>query len=517
VYFAPTAAYNKRYGVPDPRTGPQPPGRFSFGTQLQGGPKYSDGFNAKLSPNLNQLVENYGSLIYALAARNRTKTSSVPMRLIADGSRVMGKPARGCDPIKLSRSVGIRLAEQNMISSAAIDQVYEIRNHGLLDTLDNPDPYGTFTREKLIGLMVTMMDVVGSAYLVPEGNGWDWNDQSDRRKGPPDYLWVMYPHWVIPTRTSHSPIVDLFVYFSDRIPMESVVWFRNDYSLRDCYGSSYSPTNASESYRDQEQRMVAILSQVMGIGPRPSMIATAKDPMYAPGQKEAESFEIDLKRKQADGYSGSVLVNRGGWDFEIPDYPKADVGAKEIGEHDRNNMAAIFGQPATYYGTESNLANLQAADKQCWDNAIQPRCKTIAGQFTRLAKMCDQRLMFQHDHGLPEDEVAKQTVVDMQLKSGQATINEVNQDGKWGKKLYGDAPWLPGTLKQPDMIMEAHDQSLEQGQAVIDGQDLEGGLAVDQHEHGKAMDKKQLQSKEERALEDVQELTRAMRAQINAA
>jgi hypothetical protein len=509
---------DRRY--PNPRQGPQPPGKFSYGTAyLQGGPRFSDAFNSKPSPGLPQLIENYGALVYALVERNRNAVAKTPLRLLADGSKAQGgPPARHCEPIPCSRATGVRLAEAGKIGKNAIDQVYEIREHPLLKLLDDPDPYGTFTKEKLIGLLVSMMDVVGGCYLVPEGNGWDWEWDRDnpqgRRKGPPEHLWLLYPQWVIPTRLGRSPVVDTFVYFSDRLPYESVMWFRHNFSLKDVYGSTYSPANAAESYRDQEQRMVAILSQVLGIGPRPDVIASAKDSQAPPGLKEKEALEIDLKRKQAGGYAGGVLVTTGAFDFNTVDYPKADIAARDIGQHDRDNMAAIFGQPATYYGQESNLANLQAADKQHWDNAVETRCKTVAGTFTRLAKMCDQRMIFQFDHGLAEDEEVRQRVIDMQLKSGQATINEVNQDSKYAKKPWGDAPWLPGTMKQPDMLMEAHDQQLEQGQAAIDGQDLEGNLAADAHEHGKVMDKKKLQAGAKPAERSLEELERSILLRI---
>jgi hypothetical protein len=516
----------KRYSRPiKPEDGPQPPGRFSFGTQLQGGPRYTDAFNARVGPSLTKLVENYSALIYAMVARNRNAVSRIPMRLLADGSRVQGKPSRACDPIKVSRSVGRDLAQQGKVSTAAIDQIYEIRNHPLLDVLDDPDPYGTFTREKLIGLMVSYMDVIGSAFLVPEGNGWDWQDVTARPTGPPENLWVVYPQYVIPVRLATSPIVSRFQYFGSTLPYESVVWFRHNHSLRDAYGSAFSPTYAGESYRQQEQELVAILSQVLGIGPRPNLIATSKDPLMQVSRDQRDAFGRDMVRTQAGGSAGGILVNDGSWEFTQVDYPKADIAAKEISEHDMYVLACIFDQPPTYYTVDSNLANLQAADKQHWTQGVEPRCKTIAGQFTRLARMFDRRLMFAHDIGLAEDEVAKQTVIDMQLKSGQLTINEVNEEGKIAPKPYGDEPWIPGTLVQPSMAMEKHELGLEQGKKAMESQGTQDEIAVGSHElaqdgqkHQQEMDKKQLQQdaqkKEERILETLDAITRGMAEEL---
>ncbi len=508
----------KRYPKPiSPETGPLPPGRFSFGTQLYGGPAYTDAFKSRKAPTLYELVENYHALIYAMVARNRNAVARVPMRLLADGSRVQGKPGRACDAIRVSRHVGRRLARDGAISTAAVDQVYEVRNHPLLDVLDEPDPYGTFTREKLIGLMVSYMDVLGSAFLVPEGNGWDWEKDNARSMGPPENIWVVYPQYVIPVRLAASPIVSWFQYFGSRLPYQSVMWFRHNHSLRDAYGAAFSPTYAGEPYRKQEQELVAILSQVLGIGPRPNLIATAKDAMIGVGRDEKTAFEQDLVRKHAAGYAGGILVNTGAWDFTPVEYPQADIAARDVAQHDRDNLASIFDQPPTYYTVDSNLANLEAADVQFNRNAVEPRCKTVAAQFTRLARMCDPRLFFAHDPVMPEDDEVREKVLTMQLASGRVTINQANEEEKYPAVAWGDEPWLSSTLQQPSMAVEKHEQALEQGEQAMESQGMQDGLAVDQHEHQKGMDKAEMKSDEERMLDDAKMILRTMKEKLGIA
>jgi len=406
-----------------------------------------------------------------MVARNRDAVSRLPLRLMADGSRVQGgPPGRACDPIKVSRRIGERLAKAGSISSAAIDQVYEIRNHPLLEVIKKPDPYGSFTREQFIGLICSYMDVVGSAYLVPEGSGWDWKNARARIKGPPEYLWVIYPQYTIPIRLSASPIVDHFMYFSDWIPRSSTIWFRHNHSLRDAYGSAFSPTNAGEPYRKQEQEQVAILSQVLGIGPRPNMIASAKDQMMQPGKKEKEALAIDLANMHAAGNAGGILVTTGAFDWTPVSYSPADLGGKEIAQQDIYNLASIFGQPPTYYTVDTNLANLQAAEKHHAAFGVEPRCNTIASIFTDLAQTFDNRLYFQFDPAIPEDEEARQKVVDMKLKSGQTTINRENQESNLPPFEWGDEPLLPDNMLPLSAIMEKHKQGLEQAKASIENE-----------------------------------------------
>ncbi len=482
----------KRFPKPvAPKDGPQPPGRFSFGTQTLGGPYRTDAFGARPAPSFTGLIERYHALIYAMVGRSRDGVTRVPLRLMADGSRVQGKPSRAADPIRVSRSVGKRLARNGAVSTSAVDQVYEIRQHPLLDVLDHPDPYGNFNRKKLIGLMVAYQDVVGSGFLVPEGRGWDWR-KSGKIKGPPENLWVVYPHYTIPIRTGMSPQIDHFQYFADWLPFESVIWFRRNVSLRDAYGSAFSPTYASEPYRQQEQELVSVLSQALGIGARPSIIATAKDAMVGITPLQKQAMEQDFNSKYSAYGAGKLHVNDGAWEFTIPDYPKADIAARDIAQHDRDNMANIFGMPPTYFTVDSNLANLQAADVQFARANTEPRCEEIAAQFTRLAQMCDPRLFFAFDPVVQEDEESNMKVVQMRLACGLTTPNQENEEGKWPAFPEGDEHWVPNSLTTMSMLVEQHQQQLEQNAQAMESIGTQDELAVDGQDHQMQMDKEKL-------------------------
>jgi hypothetical protein len=434
---------------------------------------------------------------------------------MSDSSKVNGKAARISDPIPAPRAMGRRAAEMGMVSNAAVDRIEEIRNHQLVRLLDQCDPYGTFTKEQFIGLNITYADIVGFSVMVPEGNGWDWEMDRDginlgRRKGPPEYLWFLYPQWDIPVRTARSPIVDTHYYFADRIPAQSVLWYRHNLSIVDAYGAAFGATYAAEPYRQQEQELVSILSQALGIAPRPSVVFTAKDALSGITPTQKQALELDLKRKFAAYGAGGLYVNDGAFDVHVLDYPKADVGAKEIAQHDRDNMASIFSQPPTYYTVDSNLANLQAADKQFARFSIEPRLRNFCSVLTKLAKTCDERLFFMHDPVIREDEEAREKVFTMQLGSARRTINQVNEELQEPPVPWGDQPWMAGTLKQPDMLTEAHEQGMkQQDQAMASGEQSDE-IAVDAHEHGKKMDVKQLQldnAKKERSLLELAEAT----------
>lgn len=469
-----------------------PPGGFSFGTSWFGGPYYTDRFQSRRAPSPFKLVENYVSLVYANVARKRDAVAKVPMRLFADGSRIQGKPGKTSDPIPMSRSVGRRHARAGNISAAAVDRVYEIRNHPILDVLDKPDPYGYFDRCKLIGMLSAYMDVIGSAFLIPEGNGWDWTRPGDRKKGPPEVLWVVYPQYVIPVRYGSTPLINYWQYFRDYLPFEATLWFRQSISLRDAYGSAFSPTYAGDMYADQEGRFIAIYDQVLGLGPRPNLFATAKDPMMPPDETARKRLEQDMTRRHSGGNAGGILVNNGAWDFTPASYAPADMGGKELAEYDRECLATMFGVPPTFFTVNTNLANLQAADAQFARFAVEPMCKTICGTLTALVKQWDPRLYFEHDEVLDEDELAKAQVDKIYVDMGAITINQLNEEKKYPPVPWGDEPWLPQTLVQPSMAIEKHEQALETAKSGI----MQGEAAVKQGDKGLEHDGKRIKIEE---------------------
>ncbi len=485
--------------APRPRKGePQkPPGGFSFGTSWYGGPVYTDAFQSRQAPTPYQLVERYKTLIFAMAGRNKDAVSRLPLRMYADGSRAQGgRPRSACDPVKVSRDGAKRFVDRGLVSAAAVDQVYEIRTHDMLKVLEQPDPDGYFDRPSLIGLMVLSMDILGSGYLVPEGNGWDYQTGSIGRTAP-EALWVMYPQYVIPIRYAGDPRVEYWQYFRDKIPFRSSLWFRQSISLRDPYGSAYAPAYAGDTYQEQEQRMVAIADQLLGMGPRPNVVVSSKDPMMPLGLEAKNRLYHDLNRRQAGSNAGGALVTDGSIEVTPINQPPADSSWKDLSEYDRNCLASIFGQPPTFYTTDTNLANLQAATQQHAQFAVEPRCWAIAGKLTRFVQAFDPRLFFAFDAAIQEDSESKEKVISMRLEKGRTTINQENEEDRWPPVKWGDEPWLPGTLKQPSMMQAEHEMGLEQGKAAIE----QGDAAVEQGEKGLEHDGKRVEIEKKKAAQ----------------
>lgn len=427
------------------------------------GPAYLDAFQAKRAPSGWELIEQYKSIIYACVQLNALGVSRVPLRLMSDATKGAGPPREVAQPRAVSRSYVGHLWRSGYLArtTARPDDVQEITVHPLLKCLDQPDPEGAFDRRSLLTLVASYLDVVGVAYLKLDVAG----------RQPPTALWPMQAQHVQDIKTAPDPRVAYYLYFGQPYQPEDLLRFRPPaLSLRDPYGRGYPPTYAALQYAMLEDKYVAIQDQLLGQGPRPNLLISAKDATMPIGDAEKRRYEQDLTRLHARGGAGGALVTNGAVDVKPLTYAPTDLGGMQLSEYDLERTCNVFGVPAAYFTRETNLANLQAAEAQHARTAIEPRCHAIAGTLTRLAQRYDERLFFAFDPAVEEDKEREARIVDMGLKTGRITINEANAESPWEPKDWGDEPWLPGTLKQPTMLQDVHEQGLEAQKQTIQNQ-----------------------------------------------
>lgn len=440
-----------------------PPSYFGSQSSTIAGPTYLDAFQAKRAPAGWELVEQYKSLIFACVQINALGVSRVPLRLMTDRTKGRGgKPSEVSKPRSIRRGQYSHLCRSGYLArtTATYQDVQEITEHPLLACLDQPDPDGYFSRQDLIGLMSAYCDVVGVGYCKIDS---PWPSM------PPRYLWPMQAQYVQDLKRPGDPRIERYSYFAANYRADELLRFRPpSLSLRDPYGRGYSPTYSALQYAMLEDKYVAIQDQLLGQGPRPELLVTAKDAMMPLGEEERRRYAQDLIRMHSRSNAGRVVVTNGAVDVKPLSYSPTDLSGMQLSEYDLERVCNVFGVPVSYFSKETNLANLQAAESQHARTAIEPRCQSIAGTLTRLVQRYDPTLFFAFDPAVEEDKEREAKIVDLGLKSGRITINEANIDSPWGPKDWGDEPWLPGTLKQPTMISESHGQGLEQIKAGME-------------------------------------------------
>lgn len=450
---------------PDDADRAVPPGGFSVGTSLIGGPLYTDAFQSKRGPTPWELVEAYKSIVYACVTNNISAVTRLPLRLYANTSKgKRASDASGPRSITPDTHKHIRSLPYCRSLSNRVDDIQEITNHPLIDVLDDPavveDQKGFvsyFSREVWLGLIIAATDIIGTHYVKPDGPAGR----------PPQYLWPLLSQYVIPQPMPSSPAIGMLTYFAETYYPSELLWFRSiTPSLRDSYKTGFSPTYAGISYERLEDTFVAIQNQVMANGARPNLLVSAKDPTMPPGDTERRRLDIDLQRTQAQGNAGRHIVTTGAFDFTPLNYPPTDLAAKEVGEYDFHRICNIFGNPISMFSTDTNLANLEAAERQHAKLAVEPRCLMIAGRLTQLARQFDPRLFWAFDPALTEDEEKKARTNQIYLNTGVRTINQVNEETPYPPVPWGDEPWLPGTLVQPTMAQERHESGLKTAEAM---------------------------------------------------
>ena len=440
-----------------------PPG-YAGGTTTFAGPMYIDAFGAKRAPIGYELVEAYKSIVFACVQLNAVGVARTPLRLMVDSTKG-GRPNDVARPRGISRGYYDRLMRTGYLSrtTASYQDVQEVTDHPLLDVLDNPDPEGYFSRQDLLGLMSAYCDVVGVGYLKVDGP----------QNAPPSYLWPLQAQYVTDLKKPGTPVVERYTYFGASYDPWELLRFRPpSLSLRDPYARGYSATYAALQYAQLEDKYVTMQDQILGKGPRPELLISAKDAMMPFGEAERQRYAQDLSRLHSRGHAGGPLIVNGAVDVKPLSYSPTDMSGMQLAEQDLERICNVFGVPVSYYTKDTNLANLQAAELQHARMAVEPRCQAIAGTLTRFVRQFDPRLFFCFDNAVEEDKEREARIIDMMLDKGRITINESLADTQWEPKEWGDEPWLPGTLQQPTMMKASHEQGLEMAEKGMENESL---------------------------------------------
>ena len=414
-----------------------------------GGALSADAFGYRPGPTPWKLVETYKSLVYICTELNAGAVARIPLRLYARTGRNQRRPRAYCCPRPVKGARLDRLCNLPYLKLAGAsdnpEHVDEITEHPLLDLLS--DPSESFDGNLLIYYIAVCMDVVGAAYLRPD----------DYRMRVPGALWALPPQYVtvVPDGGNYAKI-GRYYFGGESYGPDEIIRIRFP-DLRNPYLNSYSPARAAFQYAGLEDDWVSTQRQLLENGPRPASIASLKDPKDGGmGPDQRRRLEIDLNRRHAGGASGRVIVADAALDFHPLTYPPADLAGLQISDYDMERTANCFGVPLSYLKTETNLANLQAAERQHATRAVEKRCVLIAGALTKyLARPVDDRLFFAFDSASQEEREQRTRVFDLEAKAGKVTINEWRAEDGQPPVPWGDEPWLANSLTQPSAAKEA--------------------------------------------------------------
>jgi len=112
----------------------------------------------------------------------------------------------------------------------------------------------------------------------------------------------------------------------------------------------------------------------------------------------------------------------------------------------REEIANAFHVPLSFLTSETNLANLQAAEHQHMSKAVAPRLQRRDEKLNeQLLPLYDPsgRLFLASEDPIPANRELTAKEQELNLKYGVVTINEVRSESGLPPVPWGDVPWVP--------------------------------------------------------------------------
>ncbi len=312
-------------------------------------------------------------------------------------------------------------------------RVEEVVAHPLLDLLAQVNPI--HSAHDLWELTTLYQETIGSAY---------WLLDLDPILGVPCAIWPLPAHLVRPVREPRSPrLVDAYELRQgatvQRFPPERIIHFRYP-DPREPYLAGLSPLKACWEAVHLQGRFLAYKRSLWENAALPGVILS---PQEALSPQERDRLETAWNARFRRGGIGRVLVAETGLHVEVLRTSLADVAAlAEVGAT-QADIANAFGVPLAFLTSETNLANLQAAEEQHASKAIRPRLARRDEKLNeQLVPFFDPtgRLFFASDDPTPSTLERQRRQEEQDLRLGVRTINEVRAERGLPPVAWGDEP-----------------------------------------------------------------------------
>jgi HK97 family phage portal protein len=252
---------------------------------------------------------------------------------------------------------------------------------------------------------------------------------------------------VTPKRLPDSRnLVDYYVYRTgheeQRFAPDEIIHFRYP-DPRDPYLGGLSPLRAS-------WEAAALNSEYMAMKNAKFQNCAIPDAIISPdevtGEEERDRLEAQWNAKFRRGGSGRVVVTESATKVQLLNHSMGDLAALAETGKTKEDIANAFHVPISFLTSNTNLANLLAAQSQHMSMAIDPRLKRRDEKLNeQLVPLFDpsRRLFLASEDPVPVDLDAMIAQKELDMKYGVVTINEVRSERGLPPVDWGDKPWLP--------------------------------------------------------------------------
>lgn len=412
------------------------------------GTAFIDAYKKFRDPTKNEILAELKNATWTCASINASLCASYAPRLFA--WMVQGQPAPKCATENIPPSLQRHL-KRKYLSKLAIQlpakvrrsvKVEEVVDHKILDLFESPnDVHSGFD---LWELTTFYQETIGSCY---------WHIERDTF-GVPEAIWILPAQNMTPKRKPESKkITDFYEYQIGNkkveYPAEKIIHFMYP-DPRDPYTNGLSPLRACMEIAGIDSEYLAWKRSLWENRAVPDVVVSPDEVI---GEEERDRLEAQWNQKFRKGGAGKALVAESGLKVSLLAHNMGDLTT--LAEHgaSKEDICNAFHVPLSYFTSNTNLANLEAAESQHLNLAISPR-------LIRRDQKLNHQFMPMWDTGGTlflgsEDptgvDAAYDTVwLDIHMKYGLNTINEVRAEKGLEPVPWGDVPWMPLSMAPTD-------------------------------------------------------------------
>jgi HK97 family phage portal protein len=411
------------------------------GTQWSGS-SFVDAYRRNRNPTPNELLGELKNTAWTCASLNAAVCASFPPRLYVTTRRGEARPK--CLTRTLGRKALHRLHSIPHLEmhTRSADHIAEVTEHPLLDLLSQVNPvHNAFDLWELTTLY---QEVHGCAY-------W-YLDMGPL--GVPAQIWILPSQNVTPRRGPESTkLVDYYGYRTGSREQlfrpDQIVHFRYP-DPRDPYLGGLSPLRACFEQVSLTSDFAAFKKAKFENHAVPDAIISPDEVI---GEEERDRLETQWNSRFRRGGTGKVVVAESALKVQVLAHSMGDLAALADLKATKEDVANSFHVPLSFLTSETNLANLQAAEQQHMSKAINPRLQRRDEKINeQLVPLFDPtgRLFVASEDPVPVNRDLTAKEQELNLKFGVISINEVRGQQGLDPVPWGNTPWLPRQWAQTD-------------------------------------------------------------------
>jgi HK97 family phage portal protein len=422
----------------------------SLGGSQWTGTAFVDAYKRNRVPTPNEVLAELKNIAFTCASINAATCASYAPRLYVWSTEQTGEPKLATKSIprrlekRLARDFPIRLKRSHAVPAKTHRQVKieEVVDHPVLDLFDNPNPF--HSGFDLWELTALYLETMGCAYWLLERDPL----------GVPAQLWMLPAQNMNPKRKFGSQnIIDYYEYkvgsnVTNYDPSQ-IIHFRYP-DPKDPYNAGLSPLRAAWEQSALNSEYLAFKKATWENNAVPGAVISPDDIM---GEEERDRLEEQWNAKFRQAGANKALIAESGMRVSVISHTMGDLAALADYGATKEDIANAFHIPLAYFTTNTNLANLEAAERQHLSLCIGPRLWRRDEKLNHtLIPLYDQtgRLFIASDDPSGANTDDDPTWFDLNMKHGITTINEIRTERGLNPVPWGDKPWLPLSMAPYD-------------------------------------------------------------------